>query len=270
ASGWGSGLKGHRRRAALDAVGDLLDNARMGRLRLRNFVIVFAASAFAWTTADARAAADARAEPSRAQLSSRRGAIGIGHRLARLARGELTDVKLLDRAWRESDVRDALEELGGLPIERPHTVRMWRAFIYARRGRVFKSALWQAFAVALPGYQADESYTDAKLTAQDRQNLALLRHTELRLDPTSAPWSPDPESAASPDAFPACPRDARLEVARDEARLTTYRCVTGRRGAPVPHGPTWRWFPTGRLASQETYVHGRREGFFVSWFENGL
>lgn len=37
----------------------------------------------------------------------------------------------------------------------------------------------------------------------------------------------------------------------------------------VPHGPSRRWWPSGRLREEFTHVHGSRDGPYRRWHENG-
>jgi hypothetical protein len=57
-------------------------------------------------------------------------------------------------------------------------LRLLRNTIYARRGRPFKSKVLQAHFKAMSWYREDPSYTDARLTANDKRNIALIRSVE--------------------------------------------------------------------------------------------
>jgi hypothetical protein len=57
-------------------------------------------------------------------------------------------------------------------------LRVLRNTIYARRGRPFKSKVLQAHFSAMSWYQKDDTYTDARLTANDKRNIDLIRAVE--------------------------------------------------------------------------------------------
>lgn len=57
-------------------------------------------------------------------------------------------------------------------------LRLLRNTLYARRGRPFKSKILQAHFKAMSWYQEDPSYTDARLTENDKRNVALIRSVE--------------------------------------------------------------------------------------------
>jgi len=57
-------------------------------------------------------------------------------------------------------------------------LRLLRNTIYARRGRPFKSKVLQAHFSAMSWYRKDEAYTDARLTANDKRNIDLIRAVE--------------------------------------------------------------------------------------------
>lgn len=57
-------------------------------------------------------------------------------------------------------------------------LRLLRNTLYARRGRPFKSKILQAHFKAMSWYQEDPSYTDARLTENDKRNIALIRSVE--------------------------------------------------------------------------------------------
>jgi hypothetical protein len=57
-------------------------------------------------------------------------------------------------------------------------LRVPRNTIYARRGRPFKSEILQAHFKAMSWYKEDPSYTDARLTEDDKRNIALIRSVE--------------------------------------------------------------------------------------------
>jgi hypothetical protein len=57
-------------------------------------------------------------------------------------------------------------------------LRLLRNTIYARRGRPFKSKVLQSHFSAMSWYRKDPSYTDARLTANDKRNIDLIRAVE--------------------------------------------------------------------------------------------
>jgi hypothetical protein len=57
-------------------------------------------------------------------------------------------------------------------------LRLLRNTLYARRGRPFKSKILQAHFKAMSWYREDPSYTDARLTENDKRNIALIRSVE--------------------------------------------------------------------------------------------
>ncbi len=57
-------------------------------------------------------------------------------------------------------------------------LRLLRNTLYARRGRPFKSQVLQAHFKAMSWYQEDPNYTDARLTENDKRNIALIRSVE--------------------------------------------------------------------------------------------
>jgi hypothetical protein len=57
-------------------------------------------------------------------------------------------------------------------------LRLLRNTLYARRGRPFKSKVLQAHFKAMSWYREDPSYTDARLTENDKRNIALIRSVE--------------------------------------------------------------------------------------------
>ncbi|HEX8437565.1 YARHG domain-containing protein [Archangium sp.] len=57
-------------------------------------------------------------------------------------------------------------------------LRLLRNTIYARRGRPFKSPLLQEHFQHMPWYKADKGYSDARLTATDKRNIALITQVE--------------------------------------------------------------------------------------------
>jgi hypothetical protein len=57
-------------------------------------------------------------------------------------------------------------------------LRILRNSIFARRGRPFKSKVLQKHFEHMPWYKADKAYTDARLTANDKRNIELIRSVE--------------------------------------------------------------------------------------------
>jgi hypothetical protein len=57
-------------------------------------------------------------------------------------------------------------------------LRLLRNTLYARRGRPFKSKILQAHFKAMSWYREDPAYTDARLTENDKRNIALIRSVE--------------------------------------------------------------------------------------------
>ena len=57
-------------------------------------------------------------------------------------------------------------------------LRLLRNTLYARRGRPFKSKILQSHFTAMSWYHEDTSYTDARLTDNDKRNIALIRSVE--------------------------------------------------------------------------------------------
>ncbi len=57
-------------------------------------------------------------------------------------------------------------------------LRILRNTIYARRGRPFKSKVLQQYFEHMPWYKPDKAYTDARLTANDKRNIDLIRSVE--------------------------------------------------------------------------------------------
>lgn len=57
-------------------------------------------------------------------------------------------------------------------------LRLLRNTLYARRGRPFKSKILQSHFKAMSWYREDPSYTDARLTENDKRNIGLIRSVE--------------------------------------------------------------------------------------------
>jgi hypothetical protein len=60
-------------------------------------------------------------------------------------------------------------------------LRLLRNLIYARHGRPFKSELLRRYFSALDWYNADPSYTDARLTPLDKRNINVVLSVENSL-----------------------------------------------------------------------------------------
>ena len=102
---------------------------------------------------------------------------------------DLIELGLLSRAMGEFAVDDgereqlttSLDEV--LPVKELRQLslrdlRILRNTIFARRGRPFKSKVLQKHFSQMPWYTADKTYTDARLTANDRRNIDLIRAVE--------------------------------------------------------------------------------------------
>ncbi|MBZ5709104.1 YARHG domain-containing protein [Nannocystis pusilla] len=73
---------------------------------------------------------------------------------------------------------DALLAANQLATLSLRDLRMLRNTIYARRGRPFRSVLLQEYFGGMDWYEADDAFTDAKLTAVDRKNIRLVQSVE--------------------------------------------------------------------------------------------
>lgn len=60
-------------------------------------------------------------------------------------------------------------------------LRLLRNTVYARRGRVFQSPLLQQHFGRMGWYRPDPAYTDARLTAQDKRNVKVIRSVEAQV-----------------------------------------------------------------------------------------
>jgi hypothetical protein len=142
-----------------------------------------------------------------------------------------------------------------------HDLREVEALLYARRGRPFASPLWRDYVQHLVGYHADSSYSEAKLTRIDRTNLALLATLRQRLAPRPPAPPPDPASVVPRTAFPPCPTGATLSRATFEDGIERLMCARG----TIADGPSWSWYPTGRLADTRAFHQGKEHGRRVTW-----
>lgn len=82
-----------------------------------------------------------------------------------------------------------------------------------------------------------------------------------------APAAPPPQTtttAAEP------PDDPRVKCPPDAKQYIANALAIGCRDAEgLNHGPHMFFFPNGRVATEEHYVHGRYEGIKKDWYENG-
>jgi hypothetical protein len=85
---------------------------------------------------------------------------------------------------------DALLSLEQLDDFSPRDLKLLRNTIFARRGRAFVTPMLKAHFATVAWYKADPAYADARLTAVDKKNVALILGLEKKLSPQSAP-SPD-------------------------------------------------------------------------------
>jgi hypothetical protein len=67
-----------------------------------------------------------------------------------------------------------------LALLSPAQLRLLRNAVYARHGRVFQAKDLQDFFSQEPWYQPDPAYTDARLTAEDRQHLERIQAAEAK------------------------------------------------------------------------------------------
>lgn len=83
-------------------------------------------------------------------------------------------------------MRAAIRSLQGkvpadaLALLSPAQLRLLRNAVYARHGRVFQAKDLQDFFSQEPWYQPDPAYTDARLTAEDKQHLELIQAAETK------------------------------------------------------------------------------------------
>ncbi|HLM54497.1 MAG TPA: YARHG domain-containing protein, partial [Pyrinomonadaceae bacterium] len=69
------------------------------------------------------------------------------------------------------------EMLKGLSL---HELRLLRNEVYARHGKVFKDRWLQKYFQSFDWYKANPKYTDAALTAVERQNIASIAAYEKK------------------------------------------------------------------------------------------
>jgi YARHG domain len=96
--------------------------------------------------------------------------------ISRALGGFASDTGKLEKGQQASlDRVLAVQELRQLSLR---DLRLLRNTLYARRGRPFKSKILQAHFKAMSWYHEDVSYTDARLTENDKRNIALIRSVE--------------------------------------------------------------------------------------------
>src|SRR5213075_758258 len=93
--------------------------------------------------------------------------------LSQIEQQNVATIARAERALRAALSSDSLDErmLDGLFRE---DVRRLRYAIYARHGRVFHERWIQDWVARLEGYAPDPNYSDARLSAIERANLATL------------------------------------------------------------------------------------------------
>jgi hypothetical protein len=124
---------------------------------------------------------------------------GDGHRrevntpsepdLGKLSAEDRIELGLISRAmgefavdhWQREQLTTSLDAV--LPVTELRQLslrdlRLLRNTIFARRGRPFKSKVLQKHFEHMPWYTPDKSYTDARLTANDKRNIELIRSVE--------------------------------------------------------------------------------------------
>jgi YARHG domain len=105
------------------------------------------------------------------QLSTRLGTWVASSATPAAKRSPLEDPQQLDRLL-------TLDQLSDLSRR---DLRILRNTVYARRGRPFKSDVLQEWFDGMDWYRAEDSYTDARLTAVDKKNIKLIRSVEDQL-----------------------------------------------------------------------------------------
>lgn len=103
--------------------------------------------------------------------------------VAREKRNPLADPSVLDGQL-------SLAQVQGLSRR---DLRLLRNTIYARHGRPFKSPLLAQYFELKDWYEADSSYTDARLTALDKRNIQLVKSEEDRLGGPLSEWDHEHE-----------------------------------------------------------------------------
>jgi hypothetical protein len=134
------------------------------------------------------------AEIPRGELERRRKALADKPKDARTPE-DLVELQLLARSLGKSSDVEGVEKT---PLDTPEMLdklltveqlnnfsrrdlRLLRNMVYARRGRVFKSPVLQDFFLRTEWYQADEAYSEAKLTDIDRRNIKIIAGVEQEL-----------------------------------------------------------------------------------------
>lgn len=134
------------------------------------------------------------AEIPREELERRRKAITDRPKTDRTPE-DLIELQLLARSLGQSSNEEGVEKT---PLDTPEMLdkvltveqlsnfsrrdlRLLRNMVYARRGRVFKSPVLQDFFLRTEWYQADEAYSESKLTAVDRRNIKIIAGVEQEL-----------------------------------------------------------------------------------------
>jgi len=104
-------------------------------------------------------------------LSSRLGRWVGGASVAAAARSPLEDPSLLDKMLNVKQ----LEKLSRRDL------RLLRNTVYARRGRQFKSDLLDNYFGSMEWYHVDPTFTEDRLTAIDKKNIAIVQSVEATL-----------------------------------------------------------------------------------------
>lgn len=134
------------------------------------------------------------AEIPRGELERRRKAITDRPKADRTPE-DLVELQLLARSLGQSSNEEGVEKT---PLDTPEMLdkvltveqlsnfsrrdlRLLRNMVYARRGRVFKSPVLQEFFLRTEWYQADETYSESKLTDIDRRNIKIIAGVEQEL-----------------------------------------------------------------------------------------
>ena len=82
---------------------------------------------------------------------------------------------------------DQLLSLSQLDDFSPRDLKLLRNTIFARRGRPFVTPMLKAHFATVGWYTADPKYSDSRLTAVDKKNVALVLSLEQKLQPKKAP-----------------------------------------------------------------------------------
>jgi hypothetical protein len=126
-------------------------------------------------------------------LRTMREAIEKRRKSGQLTPDDQVELGLIDRALGsfalDDDKREAASDRSLDRLLKPAEVRqlslrdlrLLRNTIYARRGRPFKSTILQDHFNGMSWYHIDPGYTDARLTANDQRNVALIKSVENEL-----------------------------------------------------------------------------------------